>query len=57
MGLEENLEAIPGLEMYLQGGQDGGLDEVVFFPGTADQRVAEDSKHLKRTVRKFTAEN
>jgi hypothetical protein len=41
--LEENPEANPGVEMYLQGDRDGEADEVVFFPGTENRRAAEDS--------------
>jgi hypothetical protein len=45
--LEENPEANPRVEMYLQGDRDGEADEVVFNPGTENQRAAEDSKRLK----------
>jgi hypothetical protein len=51
---EEDSEAIPGVEMYLQRIQDGGNDEVAFFPRTADQRAVEDSKGLKLTMRKLS---
>jgi hypothetical protein len=54
--LGENPEADPGMEMYIQGGRDGELDEVVYFPGAADKRAAEDCKRLKLSVRRIATE-
>jgi hypothetical protein len=35
-GTEENLKAINGMELYLQIIQDGGNEELTFFPGETD---------------------
>jgi hypothetical protein len=46
-GTEENLEAINGMEHYLQIIQEGGNEELAFFPGEMDTRAVGDSKRLK----------
>jgi hypothetical protein len=46
-GVEKNLEAINRVEYYLQIRQNGGNDELAFFPREIDTRAAEGNKRLK----------
>jgi hypothetical protein len=44
--IEEDDETVCGMETNMQGVEDDRDDEVVVFPGGADQRAVEDNKFL-----------
>jgi hypothetical protein len=51
MDFEEDKNIVAGLGSYVQEIEDGGDEDVAFWPGTVDTGAIEDRKRLKFTMK------